>query len=108
MFLVKDQDVHVEMHEDKEVKFECSSTSDPSTHTSVSWYRVEDNAEQRVQENPPTVTIRDGSLTIFVNPNGTQKWENYHGEYRCVGDNGYSKARASVKLIVGGSVQPGN
>jgi len=108
VFLVNDQDVHVEMYEEKEVKFECSATSDPSTPPSVRWwYKAENKEEEPVQENPPTVTIKDGALTIFVNPNGTQKWENYHGEYRCVGDNGYSKATAAVKLIVDEYLPPG-
>ena len=106
VILVDSQDVRVEMYEEREVKFECSATSDPSTPPSVRWYKVENNEEQPVQDNPPTVTIKGGALTIYVNPNGTQKWTAYHGEYRCIGDNGYSKATAAVNLIVEAYVPP--
>lgn len=60
-----------------------------------------------VYDDPPFITLQpqDGgkslTLSIFVSPNGTERWLKYHGEYRCNASNGYSKAArwASIEVI---------
>lgn len=97
----------VGIYEEKRFDFECSAVSDPSTPVTFRWYRVINGEDQMVYDDPPFITLQpqDGgkslTLSIFVSPNGTERWLKYHGEYRCNASNGYSKAArwASIEVI---------
>lgn len=80
------------------VVFQCLPLSDPSTPVALSWFRMVDNHLHPVHSTS-SVVVGNGTLTISAG-NDTRDWTKHEGRYKCVADNGYSKAEEVVEIHV--------
>ena len=92
--------VSVNVHEEHRVQFNCCVSSDPSTLPSIRWFKIGQFGDERVRNDPPFIRLVGGTLTFRINPNNTEDGgKGYLGEYKCVGDNGYSSGFKTAKLV---------
>jgi len=107
--VVGEKDVSVDMNEGKEFTWECTVTSDPSTPPRVKWSKETEDGYRPLDEEPPALLLKDGTLKIHVVPNNkNQSWQTYLGKYRCDGENGYTNESAYVVLRIKDFLPPGN
>ena len=91
------KNVSVDFLEEKHVAFQCSVIADPSTSATIRWYKTEPFGDL-VRSEPPYVNIENEFLIITIDPNCSAECVKYLGEYRCVGDNGYSQENRTITL----------
>ena len=87
----------VDFLEEKLFYFQCVVTSDPSTPPTVRWYKTEPT-DYLVRNELPYVFVAMETLVIRIDPKCSANCTKYLGEYRCVGDNGYSRDSRTIKL----------
>lgn len=89
----------VDFLEEKEFVFQCLVDSDPSTPATVRWYKTEPYGDLVRDEKPYVcVGLAKGLLIIAINPKCSVDCAKYLGEYKCVGDNGYSQDTQTITL----------
>ena len=107
--VVGEKDVSVDMNEEKEFMWECKATSDPSTPPRVKWSKETEDGYMPVDEEPPALLLKDGTLKIHVVPNKkNHSWQKYQGTFRCDGGNDYTNESVYVVLRIKKFIAPGN
>ena len=91
------ENVCVDFLEGKQFIFQCHVTSDPSTPPTVQWYKTQPFGDL-VRDELPYVNVTSEFLIITIDPNCSAECVKYLGEYRCVGDNGYSQDNETITL----------
>jgi len=83
--------------DEKEIKFTCAGTTDPSTALKYSWFRDEEEVD--IIENEIIVTNDEKSTTLTIYPEKLEhKGKEYLGNYTCVLTNTYSSVNATASL----------
>src|SRR6218665_2720703 len=91
------ENVSVDFLEEKQLVFQCHVTSDPSTPPTVHWYKTQPFGDL-VRDVPPYVNVTSEFLIITIDPKCSAECVKYLGEYRCVGNNGYSQDSQTITL----------
>ena len=102
-----ERNIVVNASDERKIQFTCKATSDPSTPPIVRWYKVVNNKEELVYDDPPDIIVKNGVLNISFNTNNTRRWTDYKEEFRCIAENGYSKDMAQVNITVLETMPPG-
>ena len=91
------EDPSVDFLEEKQFVFLCDVISDPSRPAIVRWYKTEPYGDL-VRDEPPYIYVENRFLIIMVYPNCSSDCAKNLGEYRCIGDNGYSRENQTITI----------
>ena len=92
-------DVEIEIKTEKTLTYECTAKSDPSTPVAPKWFYVTNPDKAEVlHSDPPEITVNGGKLIIQIAENTTARWYSYMKQFKCIADNGYSKAEQVVTI----------
>jgi len=103
-----DVDQTISHSDQAELSFKCLSTSDDSTPTNSTWYKLETDPSSghvyqvRVYNRSDKLTISgpDKTLTIKLAGNDSEGWAVYGGRYLCRATNGYSSDERLITIKV--------
>ena len=91
------RNVSVDFPEEVQFVSQCCVTSDPSTPSTVEWRKVEPFGDL-VRDEQPYVYVRKELLIVTTYPNCSSDCAKYLGEYRCIGNNNYSRDSGTITI----------